>query len=155
MRLAALLLAAVAALAAAPLKNGCGAVSVATVLGHWTGKPVDPGPIYRELYEPERNGIQLAAMRRYLESRGLRAYTLRAERVDVEGQVDKGRPVIVGLRTKAKGELHFAVVTGVERGQLLLRDPARKGVTRLSGREFDRRWALAGRWMLVAAPVVR
>lgn len=154
MRVLALLLAA-AALAGAPLKNGCGAESVATVLAHWSGKPVSAGPIYRELYEPERNGIQLAAMRRYLERQGLRAYTLRAERRDVEGQVDKGRPVIVGLRTKAKGELHFSVVTGVERGQLLLRDPARKGVTRLSKREFDRRWALAGRWMLVAAPVVR
>jgi predicted double-glycine peptidase len=155
MRLAVLLLAVVVALAAAPLKNGCGAESVATVLAHWSGKPVSAGPIYRELYEPERNGIQLAAMRRYLERQGLRAYTLRAERQDVAGQVEKGRPVIVGLRTKAKDELHFAVVTGVERGRLLLRDPARKGVTRLSNREFDRRWALAGRWMLVAAPVVR
>jgi predicted double-glycine peptidase len=154
MRVLVLLLAA-AALAAEPLKNGCGAESVATVLAHWTRKPVSAGPIYRELYEPERNGIQLAAMRRYLERQGLRAYTLRAERRDVEGQVSKGRPVIVGLRTKAKGELHFAVVTGAARGQLLLRDPARKGVTRLAGREFDRRWALAGRWMLVAAPVVR
>ncbi len=155
MRTAVLLLALAAALAGAPLKNGCGAESVATVLAHWTGQPVDPGPIYRQLYEPERKGIRLAAMRQYLESRGLRAFTLRAERQDVAAQAQRGRPVIVALRQKPKGELHFAVVTGVEDGRLLLRDPARKGLTRLGNAEFERRWALAGRWMLVAAPVVR
>ncbi|RPI19241.1 MAG: hypothetical protein EHM65_01625, partial [Acidobacteriales bacterium] len=86
-------------------RNGCGAASVSMVWRYWSeGLPgrtlAEPSPeeVYRQLYNPAAKGIALAGMRDYLEEGGFRAYTLRGEWPDLEQQLAKGRPVIVGLK---------------------------------------------------------
>ncbi len=111
-----------------------------------------PEDVYRQLYNPAAKGIALADMRRYLEGGGFRAYTLRGEWSDLEQQLAKGRPVIVGLKPKPKAALHFVVVAGSEDGRVWLNDPTRSKPSRLSRDKFEKQWQLADRWLLLAVP---
>lgn len=96
-------------------KNRCGAASVAMVMHCWS---------YGSLYVPAFRGIPLVEMKRYLEGQGFRAYTLHGHRADLAAHLGKGRPVIVSLKKKPSGPMHFAVVTGVEKDQDTLRQKA-------------------------------
>jgi predicted double-glycine peptidase len=125
-------------------KNGCGAASVAMVMHYW--KPGSPAAteVYRQLYMPERQGIPLADMRRYLEDAGFRAFTLRGQWSDAETHIGKGRPIIVSLKTRRTGRMHG--------GYVWVNDPTRKQAHRVKLREFQKQWELADRWMLLASP---
>ena len=140
-------------------QNGCGAASLAMVMHYWENQRpgplmVDPSPqeVYEALYRPEQKGIRLADMKRYLEGRGFRVFTLRGEWADVEEHLAKGRPIVAGLRAGRSKPVHFVVVTGAGFGFVWLNDPTRKKPSRLERAEFEKRWALADRWMLLAAP---
>lgn len=139
-------------------KNGCGAASVAMVMHYWGGQKADapaypnPAEVYRSLYDAELHGIPLVEMKRYLEDNGFRAYTLHGRWVDVEQHVGKGRPVIVSLKKKDSSSMHYAVVTGTAKDQVLLNDPTHKGTTRMKRSEFEKQWNQADGWMLLAAP---
>lgn len=143
---------------AAQQKNGCGAASVAMVMQYWAGQrgaaspSPDPQAVYSSLYDPALRGIPLVAMKRYLEEKGFRAYTLHGRLTDLSAHVEKGRPVIVALKKRASGPMHFAVVTGFERDQILLNDPTRQGTTRLKRPAFEKLWRKADGWMLLAVP---
>lgn len=140
-------------------KNGCGAASVAMVTQYWGSRSanpaVNPSPeqIYQHLYDPDRKGILLADMKRYLEDLGFRAFTFRGQWGDVAQHLTKGRPIIVGLRRgRAKG-IHFAVLLGAEGDYVWLNDPTRKKANRQKQSEFVKQWERADRWMLLATPV--
>ena len=119
--------------------------------GTLTANP-SPREVYESLYRPGQKGIQLADMKRYLEARGLRVFTLRGKPADVEEHLAKGRPIIAGLRAGRTKPVHFVVVTGAGAGFVWLNDPTRKAPSRLERAKFEERWALADRWMLLAAP---
>ncbi len=140
-------------------KDGCGAASVAMVMRYWAdaspaARAANPAPeeVYQRLYRPELRGIRLADMKAYLEGKGFEAFTLRGAWPDVEEQVAKGRPIIVGLKKKPAAATHFVVVTGVGEGSVWLNDPTRKKPNLLKRAEFERQWELADRWLLLAAP---
>lgn len=140
-------------------KNGCGAASVAMVMRFWAERRPgtllthpSPDEVYEALYRPQLKGIRLADMKGYLEDWGFRAFTLRGDWADVEGHVTKGRPLIVSLRQGRKKPVHFAVVSGVANGFVWLSDPTRKAASRMGRAEFEKRWELADRWMLLAMP---
>jgi predicted double-glycine peptidase len=140
-------------------KNGCGAASVAMVVHYWRAvvpqpdsTSPSPGTIYDLLYRPERKGILLADMRRYLEELGFRAFTLRAEWTDLQQNLAKARPLIVGLKKKPKGRIHFAVVIAADADHVWLNDPTQRSVGRVRQSEFARQWELADRWLLLATP---
>ena len=143
-------------------KNGCGAASVAMVMHYWENQrpgartaAASPLEVYQSLYSPERKGIQLRDMKRYLEQNGFRAFTLRGEWNDLEEHLARRRPIIVGLKSGRNKPLHFVVVTGLDSGFVWLNDPTRKQPGRLERAKFEKRWALADRWMLLAAPGLR
>jgi ABC-type bacteriocin/lantibiotic exporter with double-glycine peptidase domain len=140
-------------------KNGCGAASVAMVMHYWQNR--QPGPrmvypspeeAYQRLYRPKQRGILLADMKRYLEDAKFRVFTLRGEWEDVQEHLAKGRPLIVGLRKGPRAAMHFVVVTGGGDKFVWLNDPTRKAPNRLKQFEFEKRWAFADRWMLLALP---
>jgi len=135
-------------------KNGCGAASVSMVMQYWgqAAKSPDPEQVYRRLYDADRKGIPLAAMKRYFEEHGFRAFTLRGQWSDVEHNIAKGRPVIVGLKPKSSAGMHFAVVAGAGDGKVWLNDPTSRKARRLKLAKFQHQWELAGGWMLLAAP---
>lgn len=134
-------------------KNGCGAASVAMVAHYWSAQTAPPpSQVYRDLYEPALRGIPLAGMRLYLEHHGFAAFTLRGTLAGLSPHLDKGRPLIVGLRKKTNGDIHFTVVTGIDSTHVWLNDPTSRKPKRMLPAEFDRQWALAGRWLLLATP---
>ena len=140
-------------------KNGCGAASVAMLMRYWDdrrpGPPaVHPTPesVYELLYRREQKGILLADMKRYLEDMSFRVYTLRGRWEDVEEHLAKGRPLIVALKKGQASAMHFVVVTGVGDEFVWLNDPTRRKPSRLKRPEFEKRWAFAERWMLLASP---
>lgn len=143
-------------------KNGCGAASVAMVMHYWEAQPshsLEASPaakdVYAALYQPELNGIPLAEMKRYLEGNGLRAFTLRGRWTDVEQHLAKGRPLVVGMKSGQNKPIHFVVLTGVDSSTVWLNDPTRKKPYRLARAKFEKRWALADQWMLLAVPPPR
>ncbi|MGH9673138.1 MAG: cysteine peptidase family C39 domain-containing protein [Bryobacteraceae bacterium] len=131
-------------------KNGCGAASVAMVMHYWR-VPQPPSLVYQQLYNTDIGGIPLEAMREFLEKAGLQAFTLRGERADLERHLALGRPVIVGLRSKPRAPLHFVVVAGFENEHVHVNDPTRKKAQRVRAARFEKQWASADRWMLLAA----
>jgi predicted double-glycine peptidase len=140
-------------------KNGCGAASVAMVAHYWSkhgahpaGTIPAPEEVYRQLYDKEKKGILLSDMKRYFEDRGFHAFSLRGQWSDLERNISKGRPIIVGLNRNKAERLHFAVLIGAGNDQVWLNDPTRKRPHVLKRAEFEKQWAAAERWMLIAAP---
>lgn len=136
-------------------KNGCGAASVAMVLHYWENRHPSPEDVYELLYRPSQKGILLADMKRYLEEMTFRVFTLRGKWEDVEGQLAKSRPLIVGLKKKRTAAMHFVVVTGAGEEFVWLNDPTRSQPIRMKRPEFEKRWALGDRWILLAVPADR
>ncbi|MCW5965608.1 MAG: C39 family peptidase [Bryobacterales bacterium] len=143
-------------------KNGCGAASVAMLIHYWHAQPSHPEEasptaeeVYTALYQPELNGIPLTDMKRYLEDHGMRAFTMRGNWADVEQHLAKGRPLVVGMKSGENKPIHFVVLTGVDSNAVWLNDPTRKKPQRLARVKFEKRWALADQWMLLAVPPLR
>ena len=140
-------------------EKGCGAASVAMISSYWFQRypdlisaPESPEEIYRDLYLPDASAVRLSDMKRYLLDRGFHAFTLRAAWADLEEHISRRRPLIVRLQKKPKGNAHFAVVVGLGPKHVWLNDPTRREPNRLSRRQFERRWAIAGHWSLLAVP---
>lgn len=139
-------------------KDGCGAASVAMVMHYWfqhrAASVPTPQEIYDRLHNADRGGVLLSDIKSYLDNSGFEAFTFRGQWVDVSKQLEKGRPLIVGLKRKAKADIHFVVVIGNSDDAVWLNDPARKQPVRLTKTEFLQQWALAESWLLLATPRV-
>jgi len=139
-------------------KRGCGAASVAMVMHYWASyfgtelpPPKPASEVYRELYDAERKGVRLIDMKRYFHDAGYQAFALHGQSGDLEQHLAKGRPVIVSLSKKRLKGMHFAVLSGLDAGHAWLNDPTKK-IRRLKRGEFEKEWANADRWMLLATP---
>lgn len=139
-------------------KNGCGAASVAMVAQYWEGQSaasaatLSAEKVYQDLYDSNRKGILLVDMRRYLQEQGFQAFTIRGQVADLQQHVDKGRPIIVGLKPGKSKRIHFAVLLGFEGDHVWLNDPTKKKATRQKQTDFVNQWAAGDRWMLLASP---
>lgn len=137
------------------LDKGCGAASLGMVVGYWGDRipglqANSPRELYQRLYSPEEGGIRLSAMKAHLAEQGFHAFTLRGSLTELEQHVGKRRPVIVSVRSGRR--LHYTVVTGFSEGRLLIHDPARSKPRRVRRERFEKQWAKADRWMLLAVP---
>ena len=142
-------------------KDGCGAASAAMVMHYWFTVPPHhaasvptPQEVYDHLYNADRGGVLLSDIKRYLDNSGFEAFTFRGQWTDVSKHIEKGRPLIVGLKKKPKADIHFVVVIGSSADAVWLNDPTRKQPVRLTQTEFLQRWALADSWLLLATPRV-
>lgn len=140
-------------------KNGCGAASAAMIFHYWADR--QPGlalarpstaEVQQQLGITETRGVPLAELRRYFDERGFHAFTLRASEAELGKHMAKGRPVLVPLRERPDSDMHYVVVVGMDENKVWLNDPAKRKVTSLSAGKFDRKWAAADRWMLLAVP---
>ncbi len=142
--------------------NACGAASLAMVLDYWRDHrdpaekratpPADPQAIQRQIYVPERRGIPADSMRRYLETTGFQAYSFSGQWEDLRHHIALGRPLIVALKT-GSDSFHYAVVAGASDSSVALNDPADRKLRLYSRAEFEKRWASAGAWTLLAVPI--
>ncbi len=131
-------------------EEGCGAAAITMVLRYW-GRQAEPEPILRELYSSGARGIRAPDMARYFRAHGFRDFEFKGGWDDLAAHISKGRPLIVALR-EGSNALHYVVVAGVdpERQAVLINDPGRRKLLRVSRRDFERRWH--ERWTLLAVP---
>ncbi len=135
------------------LKNGCGAASLAMLIGYWKpGPPPDHPAIYAKLIDAERKGILLADMKSYLEAQGFRAFTLRATPKDLDEHLAKGRPLIVPIKPSARARTHFIVLTAAEQTHITFNDPTKSQPQRWPRAKFEKQWSQAENWLLLATP---
>ena len=139
------------------VENGCGAAALSMTMEYWShqGAPVDTGAadagrIQGELYTAERHGILASAMRRYLEDHGFQALVFPGRWNDLAAQLEKGRPLIVALRSG--GEAHYVVIAGVSDDAVEMNDPAGRKLRKMGRAEFEKKWRAAGNWALLAVP---
>ena len=136
-------------------RGDCGAAALAMVLGRW-GLNVDPaamltrtGPI------DEKAGLQFAQLRSIVRAEGLKSFLIVGTFEDLVYEVERGRPVIVGVlrRVNTRGFQHYAVVTAVNRQtrRVLTADPA-DGWQRQDWKDFEVLWRFSRNLALVAWP---
>jgi len=97
-------------------QKGCGAACLAMVLGHWD-EAADAASLEAECAGAESGGIRAAALRDAAKRRGLSAFLFEGSVADLEHELARGRPVVVGLVKRAGDEFtsHFEVVIGIHR----------------------------------------
>jgi ABC-type bacteriocin/lantibiotic exporter with double-glycine peptidase domain len=137
--------------------EGCGAASLAMVMDYWrdhgmTAAPADAPEIFRQLNDRDRKGIPASAMQRYLETHGFTAIAFAGEWIDLRHHAERGRPLIIALKTGADS-FHYAVVAGVSDSTISLNDPADRKLRLYSREDFEKRWQATGQWTLLAVPV--
>ena len=139
-------------------RNGCGAASIAMVMQYWQrqqGKAPesgsDVGRIQRALYSPEAHGIHASNLEGYLEGHGFRTFAFGGQWEDLKQHLEKGRPLIVALRS-GRDDFHYVVVTGLDQDVVMKHDPAERRLLKQHRADFEREWKASGAWTLLALP---
>jgi ABC-type bacteriocin/lantibiotic exporter with double-glycine peptidase domain len=139
-------------------KNACGAASLAMVIQYWQMQHGEQASASAEeiesvLYSPEASGIYASDMERYLQGRGFRTFSFPGNWMDLQQHLEKGRPLIIALKPD-RGPLHYVVVAGVDSNEdvVLKNDPAERKLLKQDRRSFEKQWAAAGNWTLLAVP---
>jgi ABC-type bacteriocin/lantibiotic exporter with double-glycine peptidase domain len=137
-------------------REDCGAAALAMVLGYW-GLPVTRDDIKAANPPAPERGIKAAALREFARGQGLQAFIIQGELADLDRELARRRPVLVGVmkRTSRRAYPHYEVVVGISRGtqRILTLDPAHG--LRVNSREgFAAEWNAAGRLTLIVFPRV-
>jgi ABC-type bacteriocin/lantibiotic exporter with double-glycine peptidase domain len=107
-------------------ESGCGAAAVAMVVSYWTGAA--PARLIAEIGPVPERGLSAGRLREFARAHGLAAFLLAAEVADLEHELGRGRPVLVGLvKPQRRGVLtHYEVVVAVHpaRRRVVTLDPA-------------------------------
>jgi len=143
-------------------KNGCGAASVSMILQYWRNQGVaveaetaDAALIQLRLYSEEARGIWGSALEEYLRAQNFQTFVFAGKWGDLRQHLAKGRPLMVCLGdADAAGPRHYVVVTGLDEagGLILVNDPQRRKLAKIHREQFEKEWASAGRWTLLALP---
>ncbi|MFP5430678.1 MAG: PA2778 family cysteine peptidase [Gammaproteobacteria bacterium] len=126
----------------------CGPAALAMMLS-WSGKPVAPDALVKDVYVPGRKGSFAVEMAAAARRHGRLMYPLAPDLGSVVAALEQGYPVLVlqnnGLAVYPVW--HFAVVTGVDRARerLWLNSGRTKGLE-ISFSTFERTWARGGYW---------
>jgi hypothetical protein len=132
--------------------NDCGAAALASVLRFW-GIRAEPRDIVASLGRGDQP-LKASDLTTYARRVGLRSFAFFGSMKDIEHELSRGRPVIVGLgkRLSEKAAVsHYEVIVGLEpnKRQLLLLDPG-QGWQLDSVEGFAKEWALSKGVTIVA-----
>lgn len=135
-------------------REDCGAAALAMVLGYW-GLPIMHDDIRATHPPAPERGIKASALRDFARRQGLQAFLIQGELGDLDRELARHRPVLVGVmkRTSRRVYPHYEVVVGISRGKqrILTLDPAHG--LRVNSREgFAAEWTAAGRLTLIVFP---
>ncbi|HLH08611.1 MAG TPA: C39 family peptidase [Terriglobales bacterium] len=142
-------------------KDGCGAASIAMVMQYWAqhgdlvpSPDSDAEQILAALYSPNAHGIYASKVEAYLQQHGFRTFVFQGRWDDLQQHLQKGRPLIVALKP-GHGELHYVVVAGIDtrNNLVMVNDPAQRKLLKTARTRFQKEWAGAGSWTLLAVPM--
>lgn len=137
----------------------CGAAVLTMVLRYW-GQEATLDAIARVFAAPDGSTAPIRAgdLRNFARASGLHAYLLSAELADLQHQLARRRPVIVGLRRATGGvpTNHYELVVGVNPSKQLVvtMDPA-AGLRVVPLTSFLSEWAGSDRLALITIPDAR
>lgn len=135
-------------------REGCGAAALTMVLGHW-GRAITQEEIWASNTPPPGEGMRADALRDFARGQGLQAFLVEGNTSDLEREIDRDRPVLVGVmkRQGRRAFPHYEVVVGFnsQRQRILTLDPA-SGPRERTIDAFTREWTAAGRLTLVVFP---
>lgn len=133
----------------------CGPAALEMALGRWGAVPSADAWRPREGENRTRDGFSAGTLRDEARRAGFQSYVFEGTFDDLAGEVDRGRPVVVGLIRVERGTrtAHYAVVVGhdLPRARWLLADPA-LGVRAVAADALRDEWARAGWVTLVVFP---
>jgi ABC-type bacteriocin/lantibiotic exporter with double-glycine peptidase domain len=94
-------------------ESECGAAAIAMVVSYWTGKPT--AGLLAEIRPAPERGLAAARLRQFARGHGLAAFLIEGDLADLEREVRRGRPVLVGMaKPQRRGVLaHYEVVVAV------------------------------------------
>jgi ABC-type bacteriocin/lantibiotic exporter with double-glycine peptidase domain len=131
----------------------CGAAALAMVLGYWK-LPTSTEEI-SERFPEDGNGLRAGHLRDLARAKGLEAYLISGQLRDLENELGKGRPVLVGVAKpyRTTDLAHYEVVVGFhhEKRLVLTLDPA-IGWRENTLEGFAREWVPTNQVTLVAFP---
>jgi len=137
-------------------RRDCGAAALAMVLGYW-GLGVTRAEITAAAPPAREEGIRATALRDFARRRGLQAFVIKGQFVDLEREVHRHRPILVGVMKRyGRGEYpHYEVVVGInpQHQRILTLDPA-SGARVNSWEGFSAEWVAAGQVTLIVLPKV-
>jgi ABC-type bacteriocin/lantibiotic exporter with double-glycine peptidase domain len=129
----------------------CGAAAITMVLRYW-GVPIDAKDVVATQPAALERGFKASELRELVRARGLDAFLVNGEPEDLRTEIERRRPLIVGLARRANGTAigHYEVVIGFHhaRRRVLTLDPA-AGWRESSYEEFAAEWAGARQLALV------
>lgn len=135
--------------------HDCGPAALAMVLAHFHVPPAT-----EESPELTRGDVRAGALRDVARARGLDAFVVSGTFEDLSHQLDRGRPVLVGLAkpmalTGGRALAHYEVVIGLNRSRRLILslDPA-AGLRENTLEGFAREWAPTRQVTIVVFPRV-
>jgi ABC-type bacteriocin/lantibiotic exporter with double-glycine peptidase domain len=94
-------------------ESECGAAAVTMVVSYWTG--ADPARLLAGIRPAPARGLSAGRLRSFARRHGLAAFLIAAELADLEHELRRGRPVLVGLaKPHLRGVLtHYEVVVAL------------------------------------------
>jgi ABC-type bacteriocin/lantibiotic exporter with double-glycine peptidase domain len=130
----------------------CGLAALAMVAGAWGHSWT-----LRELQTvspPGDKGVKLGVLRDLARSRGLEAFAIKGTHADLERELAKGRPVLLGLLLpfeQRRALAHYEVVVAIHPrdGSVITRDPATGRLMRRTKQVLDQEWKPSGYATLV------
>jgi ABC-type bacteriocin/lantibiotic exporter with double-glycine peptidase domain len=132
-------------------QRDCGAAALAMVLRYW-GVPADADGLAAAVPAARERGLRAGELRELARARGLDAFVVKGEPADLRSEIERRRPVIVGLAQRAGRETfgHYEVVIGFNHAlqMILTLDPA-AGWRESSLQDFAVEWAGAQQLVLV------
>ncbi len=131
----------------------CGAAALAMTLNYW-GVHVQLADLL-QVIPVSRRGIKARALRDFARAQGLDAFVVEGKLMDLNTELRKRRPVVVGLvkRFSGRATTHYEVVVGInfDQKRLAMLDPA-EGWRQDSWEGFVKEWTLAQSMTLVLFP---
>jgi len=135
-------------------REDCGAAALAMVLSYWGIMVTRDEILAAEPPVPER-GIKAAALREFTRGQGLQAFLIQGQPGDLEREIQRQRPVLVGVMKRHifRNYPHYEVVVGINRQnqRVLTLDPAHG--LRVNGLDgFVAEWAKTSQVALIVFP---
>jgi len=125
------------------VQTDCGLAALAMVAGAW-GRNWSVTDMARHV-KPTEKGVKLGALRDLARARGLDAYAVKGTFKDLENELSKGRPVLLGLVLpfdRNNNLHHFEVVIAMNPrdGTVVTLDPATGDMMKRTRKVLDLEW---------------
>jgi ABC-type bacteriocin/lantibiotic exporter with double-glycine peptidase domain len=133
----------------------CGPAALVSILGFW-GDRVTQRQIRQDTGVPSDESIAAGSLQKYLTRRGYDSFLIAGTLRDLRSEIDRGRPVLVGMLKPYAGKKYFAhyeVVTGISSKYVYTMNPE-GNLARYPITGFEREWRGAKHLTLLIAPRV-